>query len=267
MGDDKNVDERGYPILPTHKICIPVDEKTVRANGTVNPADSVMKELDIDVPKSNLYKNDLAILNIIAANKWQRPVYFTMPYGLGFDSYLRKEGLSYRLVPVPNSQVNTGRMMDVVMHKFGYGSAGLRNVYFDEENRRQLNIIRRADAELALDLDVKNRLDDAKKVVERTDKMMLQSNFPYGMVSRGNDHNRISVLFLEACYRAGDKQLAAKVSKSVRVDLQQQIKYYNSLQGDKADFMQYEKSNAQSLLGDLDNLDKAFNNNGAPKLP
>jgi hypothetical protein len=36
MGDDKNVDERGYNILPVNKISVPVDEKTVRQNGTVN---------------------------------------------------------------------------------------------------------------------------------------------------------------------------------------------------------------------------------------
>ncbi|HWB24848.1 MAG TPA: DUF2723 domain-containing protein [Chitinophagaceae bacterium] len=266
IGDDKNLDEHGYAILPTKKISIPVDEATVRANGTVNPADSVVKEMDIDIPKNNLYKNDLAILDVIAANQWKRPIYFTMPYGLGFDNYLRKEGLSYRLVPVQNSQVNTDRMMDVVMNKFGYGSANLPNVYFDEENRRQLNIIRRADAELALDLDFKNRKDDAKKVVEKADKMMLQGNFPYGMVSRNNDHNRISLMFLEACYRADDKQLAAKVSASVRKDLQQQVTYYNTLQGDKADFLQYDKSTAQSLLSDLDNLEKTFNSKVTPKL-
>ena len=259
MGDDKNIDDHGYGILPTHKVAVPVDEALVRANGTVNETDSVVKELDLDIPKNNLYKNDLAILNVIAANKWKRPVYFTMPYGLGLDNYLRKEGLSYRLVPVQNQQVNTNRMMDVVMNKFGYGSANLTNVYFDEENRRQLNIIRRANAELALDLAAKNRKEEARTVLEKADKMMLQSNFPYGMVSRGNEHNRLSLAFLEACYRCDDKALAAKVSASVRKDLQQQITFYNGLEGDKADFMQYEKNTAQSMLGNLDELDKAFN--------
>lgn len=266
MGDDKSVDERGYAILPTHKVSVPVDENFVRSNGTVNATDTVVRELDFDIPKNTLYKNDLAVLNVIAANKWKRPIYFTMPYpGLGLENYTRKEGLSYRLVPVQNSQVNTDKMMSVVMNKFGYGSADLNNVYFDEENRRQLNIIRRADAELALDLNSKNRKDDAKKVLEKTDKMMLQSNFPYGMVSRGNEHNRLSLMFLEACYQADDKELAAKVSASVRKDLQQQMRYYNDLQGDKADFMQYEKSTAQSLLTSLDELEKAYNKNG-PKL-
>src|SRR5262249_30015185 len=162
--------------------------------------------------KKTLYKNELAILNIIAANNWKRPVYFTMPYNdLGFGAYLRKDGLAYRLVPVEHSEVNTDYMQNVVMHKFGYGNAQVPGVYFDEENRRQLNIIRRAHAELAIGLINKNRNEEARKVLERADRMMQQQNFPYGMASRGNDHNRMSLFFLQACYAAGDTPLATKV--------------------------------------------------------
>jgi hypothetical protein len=78
------------------------------------------------------------------------------------------------------------------------------------------------------------------------------------MVSRGNDHNRLSLLFLEACYRADDKQLVDKVSRSVKTDLKQQVTFYNSLPEDKAAGIQYEKSVAQGLLEDMDKLEKAF---------
>ena len=272
MGNDANVDDRGYTIYPVKKVSIPVDVNLVKSNGTVNASDTVATEVRFEIPKQALYKNDLAMLNIIAANKWKRPIYFTSPYSdLGFGDYIRRDGLSYRLVPVENIkdpgglQVNTDWMLDKVMNKFGFGNANIFNVYFDEENRRHLNIIRRADTELALDLSFKNRKDDAKKVLEKTDKMMLQTNFPYGMVSRGNEHNRISMMFLQACYEAGDDALAAKVSKSVKTDLQQQIKYYNGLTGNNAENMQYEKSNAVSLLSSLNQLDSAFN--AKPKIP
>jgi hypothetical protein len=35
--------------------------------------------------------------------------------------------------------------------------------------------------------------------------------------------------FLLACYRSGDLKLAAKVAASLRKDLEQQLRYYNSL--------------------------------------
>jgi hypothetical protein len=59
--------------FPAHKISLPVDVNLVKQNGTVNPADSVASELRFEFPKNVLMKNDLAVLGVIAANKWKRP--------------------------------------------------------------------------------------------------------------------------------------------------------------------------------------------------
>ena len=107
-----------YNTFPVHKVAIPVDKKLVQANGTVNTTDSVVDAVKFVIPKDNLLKNDLAILNVIAANKWQRPIYFTMPYNeLGFGNFVRRDGLSYRLVPVENSRVNTDWSYNVFHEK------------------------------------------------------------------------------------------------------------------------------------------------------
>ncbi len=232
----KQEDEGGGSYIstfPVKKFSVPVDAALVKSNGTANADDSVLASLNFEVNKNLLQKNDLAILNVIAANKWKRPIYFTMDYGeLGFGSFIRRDGLSYRLVPVvPKGRVNTDYMLNVFNTKFSFGNADLPGVYYDEENRRHLNIIRLADAELAFDLASKNRKDDAKKVLERSDKMLLESNFPYGLVSKGNDHNQHSLRFLQACYFAGDDSLAAKVYNGIKKDLDQQTSYYASLGG------------------------------------
>lgn len=249
-----------YSTFPVQKVSVPVDVNLVKSNGTVNADDSVVSEMKFQLPnRQAIYKSDMAMLHIIAANKWKRPIYFTMQYGdLGFGQYLRRDGLSYRLVPVQNSEVNTDWMYNVVMNKFGYGNANLPGVYFDEENRRHLLSIRQANSELALDLASKNKLDSAKNVLERTDKMMLQENFPYGMVSRDNDHNRTSMQFLQACYRANDIPLANKVLASVKKDLQQQMRFYNTLSGTNADNMQYEKQGTQDLLNQLGKIEQFY---------
>lgn len=257
VGNDANLDEHGYGVMPTHNFSVPVDVACVKANGTVNASDIILPSMRFTIPKNTLYKNELAILNIIAANNWKRPVYFSMPYNdLGFGSYLRKDGLAYRLVPVEHSEVNTDYMLNVVMHKFGYGNAQRPGVYFDEENRRQLNIIRRAHSELAIDLINKNRNEDARKVLERADIMMLQQNFPYGMASRNNEHDRLSLFFLQACYASGDASLAAKVYASVYKDLIQQKVWYDSLSGDKAENMQFEEQTVEELLKVMNELKK-----------
>lgn len=52
--------------------------------------------------------------------------------------------LTYRLVPVVNSQVNDSWVYDKMINKFASGNADKPGVYFDEENRRHLNTIRMA---------------------------------------------------------------------------------------------------------------------------
>jgi hypothetical protein len=138
---------------------------------------------------------------------------------LGFGRYLRKEGLAYRFVPVEGDEINTDWMADKLMNKFAAGNAHIPGVYFDETKPRQLISMRNAYAELAIDLAAKGLKDEASTFLHTADVMMLQQNFPYGHNSGGNRHNRNSLLFLEACYRADSKDLADTVSKSIKKDL------------------------------------------------
>jgi Protein of unknown function (DUF2723) len=258
--------------FPTRFVSVPVDAALVRSNGTVNATDSMVNELRFEIPKRTLYKNDAAILNIIAANKWQRPIYFTSPYGnLGFEKYLRMDGLTYRFVPIENKEVNRMTAVndewvkDKMMNKFVFGNADKPGVYYDEENRRHLNSIRGAYAQAAISLAENNKKEDAKKMLDKCDKMMLQENFAYGMVSRYQQHNDISRQFLLAAYLAGDTVLAERVSKSLKKDLDQQMAYYNGLEESKQDNLSVEINQAKSLMQAIQAYEAQFKNqNAAP---
>jgi len=233
-------DGETYHILPTHKLSVPVDMNLVRSNGTVNAGDSVVSSLQLEInpKKSYLFKNELAVLALIAANKWQRPICFNSTYeleDLGLAKYIRQDGLAGRLVPVESKNANFGFYNNELayknmMTKFGYGNASTAGVYYDEENRRHLNTLRAAHAQLALSLIDEGKKDSARNLLEHFDQHVLESNFSYGMTSnRGNQHNRISMSFLLACYESGDQNLAKKVAASVKKDLSQQMRYYGSL--------------------------------------
>lgn len=257
VGIDNTDNDYSFPVK---NVTVPVDVAAAIKNGTVNANDSAVSSLDFSLPRNALMKNELAVLNIIAANNWKRPIYFTNAGAeLGFDQYLRRDGLSYRLAPVKNSRVNTDWMLDKLINKFAFGNADKAGVYFDEENRRHLGGIRSAYAELAIDLAAKNRKEEAKAVLNKADKMLHESNFGYGLTSRGNLHNRNSLLFLEACYLAGDQALILKVSTAVRKDLQQQVNYYNTLSGLKADNMSQEKQTAEGYLQALGQMQTMYN--------
>ena len=273
-------------LFPTKKVSIPVDINLVRQNGTVNADDSVVSQVVFDIPKNAIVKNDAAILNIIAANKWKRPIYFTSegnsqgPADLGFQNYVRQDGMTYRLVPVLNtkSSVNDTWVYDKMMTKFASGNADKPGVYFDEENRRHLNSIRMAYASASLDLAQKNKKEEARKMLNKADKLMLEENFPYGMVSRSQQQNYISLMMLQASYAAEDTNLITKITKSLKKDLEQQISYYNSLDENKAGSFDYvdqsgrkagDKNAAEQFLMRIAQLEQQFKaqSGGIPELP
>jgi len=246
-------------VFPTKKVTVPVDINLVRSNGTVNPGDSVLSELRFEIPKTALFKNDAAILNIIAANKWKRPIYFTSEYReLGFAAFLRQDGLTHRLVPVANGIVNDSWAYDKMMNKFTFGNANVKGVYFDEENRRHLNTIRLAYAQAAGNLAENGRKEDARKMLQKCDKNMLDENFGYGMVSRFQQHNYVSLQFLEACFKADDKALAEKVAKSVKRDLEQQINYYANLSERMQDQFRNDSEQAANFLRGIQQIEKMY---------
>jgi hypothetical protein len=239
-----------YNYFPNNKFSVPVDKDFVRKNGTVQSKDSVVDAVKFTMDKGYMFKNDAAVLNIIAANRWRRPVYFTQPIQIGFDDYLRQDGLAYRLVPVANvkGRVNNDWMLDKVMNKFRYGRKA-DGVYYDEENRRHMTNIRFAHTTLARSLIAENRNEDAKKVLRHCDQKLPNSALPYAMASRsGNDHNEKSFYFAMAAVQAGDKELAKKVLRYIQKDCQQQIVYYASLgENEVGPIQQYEPEMAQQL--------------------
>jgi hypothetical protein len=227
-------DEDLVNLFPVRKFSVPVDINKAKTSGLVNAQDSVVSELHLDLPNRNfLLKNDLAIYAIIATNNWNRPICFTSTQelnDLGLAKYVRLTGLSYQLVPVENAGVDDDKAYKTVMEKFAYGNADIPGVYYDEENRRHLNTIRLANAQLAQSLALNGKKDSARKILEHFDQHVKESNFPYGMTSnRQNQQDAISMQFLQACYMAGDSALAKKVEASVKKDLTQQMRYYKAL--------------------------------------
>lgn len=229
----KNVLGQGDNIstFPVKKFKVPVDTALVRKNGTVNADDVLKGDMLFEVPENDLTRDQLIILNIIASNGWKRPIYFTSTQiGMGLDQFLRKDGITLRLVPFPaRGSVNTDWMYNVLMTKFSNGHAATKGVYFDEENRRHLYGIRQAYADLAKDLVAKNRKEDARKVIIKADSLIPETNVPYGIPSRYEMHNQVSYLLLEAAYECDAKEVAAKIGRSLNADLNQQMDYYASL--------------------------------------
>ncbi|HUZ59780.1 MAG TPA: DUF2723 domain-containing protein [Hanamia sp.] len=248
--------------FPTHKFYIPVDKELVLRNGTVEPKDSsrVVDRVNITISQNTLYKNDLMILNIIAANKWKRPIYFTEPQGLGLNSFLQDEGMTYRLEPIKQTDASGADAVDTkaaYKHQtsnFYFGGAQYPNIYFDENSRRSLMTMRRAFSTTGNALALTGKVDSALQVLNYGYKMMNPSSFPYGMVSSGNMHDITSLQYAYAYYLAGDTKKGDRIANDVIRDCQQQIEYYNSLSDNDAGYFQRDLQTAEGMIKELQDM-------------
>lgn len=257
--------------LPTQNFILPVDKQKVLKNGTVPLADSseIVSQVRFSDKKNAYMKNDLAELQVFAANHWNRPIYFTNPsLSQGLDDYMETDGLTYRLVPYQKANdttdqdmdnVNTDKMYEVLMHQFHFGGAQIPGTYFDEPNRRELETIRSVYERLGITLAEEGKKDSALNVLNYCDKNLLTENYPYGLVSGQNIHDYTSAQYANAYYMAGDPVKARSIAAAVMADCSQQLSYYNSLSADQfTGDLQQEAKTAQYLIGQLQAMQSRY---------
>lgn len=277
MGSDKyrlsgNNSDLNY--YPTKNMFIPVNKEQAIKNNIVPVADTgyITGDVTFTMPKDVLYKNTLMLLNIIAAGKWERPVYFTSPATasrLGLGSYLETDGLTYRLVPVRSNKnantilsagnVNVDFMYDNLMTKFRFGGAQVPGTYFDEPNRRMLMGIRNAYAKLGIALAEEGKKDSAVQVLNYCDQHILRNNYPYAFTSPGNNDNISSLQTVYAYYIAGDSTKGDEIASQIIHDCRQQGDYYNSLPPRfLSPMLEQDAQSANAIIAQLEEWKRTF---------
>lgn len=208
--------------IGTRKVLIPINKQNCIANGTLLPQDESRAgdNIVMNISKSYFLKNDIAVLDIIAANNWERPIYFAASGGpddyLGLDKYFRLEGFAYRLVPysvTPETNGETGEinpdlMYNNVMNKFAWGGMGNPEVNIEENNRRQISIVgvREMFARLANSLVDNHETDKAKEVINKCLEITPPNQVYY-------DQSMLPLI--EAMYKADMADKAAELSNQI----------------------------------------------------
>ena len=180
-------------VIPSRTIRIPVDSAKVIASGTVKPEDAgkIVPYIDIKLKGSSILKSQLIILDILAHNNWERPIYFVTGYhndALGLEEYFQLEGLAFRLVPIKSenkSWIDYGRidsdiMYDNVMNKFVWGGANDPKVNLDYHHIRTLIVVksRLIYARLAKTLSAEGKNEKAVEVLDRCLELLPADKFP-----------------------------------------------------------------------------------------
>ena len=277
VGDDKNaqagVGDMRMNYFPIKNFYLPVDKELIKKNNVLaaNDTSIIEDQVRFTMPSNVAYKNDLAILNILAANAWKRPIYFANSidpgHYEGLSEYLQLEGLAFKLIPVrtPGStantplRINTEKCMDLILNKFQYGGAEKDNVYFDQTNRRMLNSPRVLAFQLADYLLKQNRKEDAIKVINKVVNSISEKSFATGL----SNEDRTMIVLTDVAIRAGDKALAKKLTDKLMKFLEDDINYMNSLPSNKRDF---KKEDIQFELTAMNFLANSANTNGMQEI-
>ena len=183
-------------LFPQKHLKLNIDKDAVFANGVVDIADSasVVDHINWNWKGDAITKRDLMVLDLIANNNWERPIYFSITVGnspkdyFWLKDYFRLEGMAYRFVPQYNptndqsgeyGKVDTDIMYENLMTKFNYGNMELPGVYLDETNRRLSYNLRSIFGRLANELIAEDKNDKALEVLDLAMTKMPVEKFGY----------------------------------------------------------------------------------------
>ncbi len=222
---------------------LPVDVQKATESGAINPADTTLKVVNrlpirLNPNKSGLTKDELAILDIIQANLWERPIYFAVTCRedklFGLQDYMQLEGLAVRIVPyrsrsdaqygvVGSGRVNREVFYNNVMNKFKWGNFDDENLdlFVDRSYMPSVQSIQLGMRRAALDF---LQVGDKDKAIKLTDKYFESfpaNNFPYDF----RTYYMMSVYFQAGTYDDKVKEYATRLGDAM-ID---QLRFYNSL--------------------------------------
>ena len=176
------------------------------------------------------------MLDVLANNDWERPIYFS---GGSFDDgeyiwmkeYLQLDGLAYKLVPIHtpyNGGIDMGRVdADLsfgMVKKWDWGNSGSEKIYHDPQTRRQFGVtFRICLARLMEKLIEENKIKEAKEVID-----MAMENIPF-------DHYGYFMFvepFLDGYYKVGQTDDARRLFGKLKTVYQERLDYYAMLSVD-----------------------------------
>ena len=183
--------------LPTKQVYMQIDSAAAVAVGAFNPNDSVKftGKIPLQLPnRQYITKDELAILDLIASNINERPVYFAVTCRpekmFGLQSFMQLEGLGLRIVPIQSQseqglyvygfgRVETDLLYDNVMNKFRWGNFDTHDTYVDRSYGPSIQSIRVIILRGARRLADKGEKDKAIALIQKYFEAFPHFNFPY----------------------------------------------------------------------------------------
>jgi len=220
---------------------LPVDELKTKHGKDV---------IDWKLHRSYLYKSQIILLDLLAHNNFQRPIYFGTAGDnnafIGLEDYLILDGLNYHLIPISKSQdvslndfVDVDAMYSNIYNKFNWWSNDTKIIA--GEKGMSLNY-RYNFSKLINVLIDKNKLDSSRKVLN-----LVAEKFPDNQVYYDNG----MYYYVQAYYKLNEFEKGNQIIRTVIYNLKHNLSNY----GDEYAMQESEK---RALIEQFKELAKQF---------
>ncbi len=269
----RGTDRRGNQIeqytIRTRKLAIPYDKSKAFQNGLLTPRDTanVVEKIPVTFKARERYitKAELGVLDIIASNINDRPIYFAITSNpeklMGLDDYLQLEGLGLRLIPVKsksdrdlyiygNGRVDSDKLFDNVMNKWKWGNFDKEDLYINPSYGAELQAMKMSMLRASVDLSENGRHEKATALANKYFDVFPNFNFQY---------DSTIFPFIDVMIRAKDYENAKEHIEILANLTQEKLYFFESL--DESDFssfqedFQYSLRSANDILRNVDKLE------------
>jgi hypothetical protein len=250
--------------LPTRYVYMPVNKEEVFANNVVARTDTAIVDtiyFDLGEKTSYIIKDQLAILDIIASNAWERPIYWAVTSRedklMGLDPYLQLEGLGLRLVPVRSQgqmrsfgmvgagRVNTDQAFENIMTKWAWGNFDKERLFVNKSYLPSLQTMQMTFMRVGQQLVAEGKKDKALQLADKFFEVFPRMNF---------QHNQFSAYVAELYFRCDQPQKGADKVREIAGDMEQQFRFYAS---QDADMQKAYQQDASFAMGTVETLMRA----------
>lgn len=238
---------RTFSVIPSKTFVLPIDKNQILKTGTVAPEQISRVDSTIvwSMGQEQVYKDELVVLDILAHNNWERPMYYTTPGQSGsvkLDNYLELQGLYYRLIPIKGERqtsmsgmVNSEILYNNLVNKFKYTNFNDPGVYQDETCRRMMQNLRNNFYRLVKELLHEGKNEKALAAMNKLEQVM-----PLKVVG----YSFWDLEAVELWYLVGNAEKGREVARYAFESIKDNVEYYLSLPASKIPSVMSELSNS-----------------------
>lgn len=248
-----------YNYMPTRNFKITVNKQAVIESGTLSASrfNEIADTIFISYKGNYVTKSDLAILDMLANNNWQRPLYFDLgvvqTMNIDLEPYLYDEGLAYRFLPIKKEKgvqtTNTAVLYENLMEKYQWGNIDNPDIHIciNTRNTIEATDIKHNFYQLASALFIESEKEKTEKAIDKLYSILPPERYKTSLTDVAN---------ASIYYRLNKSEKADKLLKTIALQRIDNIEFYLSLGENYIDtyqrFIDQESSILKEILGLLD---------------